>query len=319
VISWDSAFASRLIAMSDPAPTVGMACMEGDVKALRELLKGGLSVNATEQHGVSPLHIACGEGHAGCAELLCCAGADLDCCNNAEGISPLSIACFRSRTECVKVLLEAKARPDLPDLGGITPLHVAASNGRIEIVAMLLAAGAPPSPVEWGSGAVCPLYGASAGGHHEVVQMLLAAGASPNGVEGAGHMPPLAIASVRNHTSIVRMLCRAGAELPPKLIDGDSSMNHPLATSRFSTAGQLIAAASRPWSPANHELFPDESQRLARELLYVGTQLARTLAVTEEIAFFDVWRQDIMPMVIERQQWVATIPLGKDVTKDCCE
>ena len=280
--------------------TIGMACMAGDPSTLLQLIQAGESVNRTGHHGIAPLHIACGEGNAECVRVLCAAGADLNNCDNVEGISPLAIACFRFHTECARVLLKAGAVPDLPDMGGISPLHIAASDGQDECVEMLLGAGAPANSPQKSSSAVCPLYSACAGGHLQSVQLLIDAGASPDGAEGGAYASPLAAACLHGHAAIARMLCRAGADVTPYVEDEEDE--RPL--SEFPTvAGQLVAAAARPWSPANHPLYPEGTGHWARALLQLGVQLARTRAVTEEVAFLDVWRQEVMPLLVVRKPW----------------
>ena len=90
-----------------------VACVKGDVDALRLLLDKGADVNRADEAGVTPLFIVCLMGHVDAVRLLLEKGVDVDRPNN-KGQTPLHVACRKGHEECVKLLLEANATVELP-------------------------------------------------------------------------------------------------------------------------------------------------------------------------------------------------------------
>ena len=69
----------------------------------------------------------------------------------------------------------------------------------------------------------------------------------------------------------------------------------------------LLELAARPWHPANHTTFPEDEQRLACDLLWMGHALAkqpawRDAAPDEQLgrAFCDAWEAYVIPAVVLR-------------------
>jgi len=61
---------------------------------------------------------------------------------NESGLTPLHLAAWKGHSEVVRYLLRERADPNLQDINGDTPLHFAASWGYRDIVQLLLAQGA---------------------------------------------------------------------------------------------------------------------------------------------------------------------------------
>ncbi|HZL96724.1 MAG TPA: ankyrin repeat domain-containing protein, partial [Vicinamibacterales bacterium] len=110
-----SSFARRAAADTSagqaPAP-VAQAAQARDAAAVKDLLKKGADVNASQGDGMTALHWAALNGDAEVAQMLLYAGANVG----------------------------AKTR-----LGGYTPLHLAAQVGHASVIAPLIAAGAQVS------------------------------------------------------------------------------------------------------------------------------------------------------------------------------
>ncbi len=165
-------------AASAEAPIID-AARRGDAEAVRSLLDQSVDVNAAEGDGMTPLHWAAERGHAGVAELLIAASADV----------------------------EAKTR-----IGSYTPLHLASRGGRVPIVKMLLEAGGDSDAVTTNSG-VTPLHlAAGAIGGAEAVAALLAHGADPNARERSAGQTPLMFAAGSNRAASVQELLKGGAD-----------------------------------------------------------------------------------------------------------
>ena len=120
-----------------------VAARDGRASDVATLLSLRYDVNRrTEQHGNSPLLLACLAGHAECARLLLAAGASTELVS-ANGTSPLHAACRdRGHPECARLLLEARAYADVADSAGVTPLLDASFCGAAGCARLLLAHGA---------------------------------------------------------------------------------------------------------------------------------------------------------------------------------
>lgn len=79
-----------------------------NVAAVPMLLARGLKVNAREDEGRTPAHVAALNGEARVLEALCIAGAALDA--RARGDTPLEVALRFHKFECALVLMAYGAR-----------------------------------------------------------------------------------------------------------------------------------------------------------------------------------------------------------------
>lgn len=91
--------------------------------------------------GLSPLHIACKEGHHDTVSKLINKGADINACDN-DGKSPLYLACEYGHVKVVKDLLDSKANVNHRDNEGASPLFIASQQGQNDIVDLLINHGA---------------------------------------------------------------------------------------------------------------------------------------------------------------------------------
>lgn len=154
--------------------------MQGDVQAVRALLRDGADVNAAQGDGMTALHWAARRGQSELVEVLLYAGAKLDAGTRIGRYTPLHIAAREGRTSVVRVLLEAGADPRVVTTNsGATPLHLAARSGDQEIVKLLIDQGAEVDATA-GSWGQTPLTFAAALNRVGAIEVLLAAGADPN-------------------------------------------------------------------------------------------------------------------------------------------
>lgn len=122
------------------------ALRKGNLLRLKDMIDGGLDVNAADHFGSSLLCHAAGAGEAQAVSLLLSLGADA-ARQNALGRTALMIAASRGDALLVETILFAKQDLDLCDASGNTALHVAFEHngGTVDaIFKLLLASGASP-------------------------------------------------------------------------------------------------------------------------------------------------------------------------------
>lgn len=91
-------------ASGQPATSLHLAALQGDLEAVRQHIDAGSDLNAKDAYGSSPLTIAATFGRTEVARALLEAGADMRVGNN-EGSMPLHIAAFFGHTQIVEALL----------------------------------------------------------------------------------------------------------------------------------------------------------------------------------------------------------------------
>ena len=162
-------------AMAQAEPAIVDAAMNGDLKAVRTLVRQA-DVNATQPDGMTALHWAV----------------------------------ERRDLPMINVLLEAGAKHDLTNRTGASPLYLAATNGDAAAIARLLAAGADPNAVLTAEGESVLML-ASQTGDAPAVKALLDRGADPNTQQLRGQTA-LMWAAAEGHAGVVKLLLAHGAD-----------------------------------------------------------------------------------------------------------
>ena len=135
------------------------AVKKNDILAVRCFLMRFADVNAKDEDGRMPLHVAASRGHTEIAELLIARGADIN-----------------AAYELPTAALQGSSSMGLMFLPCGTPLHMAAEQGHTEIAGLLIAKGADVNATDkWGK---TPLAIAVEIGHKDVVDLLRKHGAS---------------------------------------------------------------------------------------------------------------------------------------------
>jgi ankyrin repeat protein len=146
------------------------AARNGDVEALRALIKQGVDVNAAAADGTTALHWASYRDAVDSADLLIRAGAHVNAANDL-GATPLWTASLNGSAAMVARLLQAKADPNLALLLGETPLMAASRSGNPLVVTQLIDKGAKVN-ARGPRGQTALMWAVSAQ-HPEVVRVLL--------------------------------------------------------------------------------------------------------------------------------------------------
>ena len=120
-------------------------CMATSVAVLRVLLDAHADIEAQQEEGLRPLHIACTSGNAGIANLLISSAAKVDAIDDA-GNTPLMSLAFHSgfadsEDEKVKIaqhLVEAGANLQMKNEAGLTAYDMAKSHQLLRLAKYLV-------------------------------------------------------------------------------------------------------------------------------------------------------------------------------------
>ena len=124
--------------IEDSQAKLYVACQRGEFAIARRCVKYGADPDRPNEHGFTPLFLACENGHFDVALFLVrdC-GADVDEGASASGRTPLHEACYGGHLELCKMLLAFGAML-IEDEDGDTPLQDAESEGHAEIVELIM-------------------------------------------------------------------------------------------------------------------------------------------------------------------------------------
>ena len=153
-------------------------CQQGNAELAKQMLAAGAAIDAPQEDGCTALWLAAEAGQVATVMLLCEAEANLEAVKQPAAVTPLYIACQNGHVAAADVLMMHSANPNTTKANGSTPMHIAAQQGFVDVCRLLLRYGAKHSPRNIQG--VIPLHLAAYQGHERVVRLLLAAGADHN-------------------------------------------------------------------------------------------------------------------------------------------
>lgn len=229
-----------LVSMS-LAGQIHEAAKSGDIQTVRELLSGGIDINAElDEYGATALHWAVVKGQEKIAELLVSKGARLDQ-KNRDHDTPLHLAVAFGHTDIVELLLSKGAAIDERRKDGFTPLYTAVNRNEKAIAQILIASGATVDAK--GNDSITPLYQASGRNLPDMVALLLSNGADPN-LRNKDGDTPLHIAAAYDNKDIVELLLSGGANPQTQNIDGKTPADLAVQQQHFDIAEYMNATVS---------------------------------------------------------------------------
>ncbi len=126
LIGCSQAFAGPASILLDPDKVRSMSAEE-----YAAAVRSAPDVNARNENGVSPLHIAAEYGTPDKIAALVTAGADVEA-RNKNGMTPLHIAAGVGTPDTIAALLEAGASGSVKDKLGKTAFYYAESNDKVK-------------------------------------------------------------------------------------------------------------------------------------------------------------------------------------------
>jgi uncharacterized protein len=184
------------------------AARGGSVRAVELLVEHKAVIDAVSRSGTTPLSEAVYEKNSTTVERLLKLGANPNVVARNTVSAPLHCAVFKNDLATIQVLLNARAKVDIPSSTGTTPLSLAANEGREAIVKAFLDAGADVNAADR-FGWTC-LMNAVVGRKPSIVARFIMAGADLNAVDAEG-LTALAVAERDGLRKIAAILRNAGA------------------------------------------------------------------------------------------------------------
>jgi len=168
---------------------------------------------------VTPLFIACQQGHESTVLLLLDRGAKINLADN-DGVTPFFIACQQGPESTVLLLLDKGAKINVAENDGTTPLCIASQQGHESTARLLLDNGASIN-LTTNDGAT-PLLVACRAGHATLARILLERGATIDHAMKDG-VTALHLAAFNGHLAVAKMLAKAGATLDLQTENGHTA------------------------------------------------------------------------------------------------
>jgi|TARA_B100002003_G_scaffold82034_1_gene76522 ankyrin repeat protein len=231
------------------------AASTGGIEWVKQHLAARTDVDARDDDGKTPLHLAANHGHKEIAELLIAKGSNVNA-KNRSGQTPLDMA----YGEIADLLRKhgAKTREEL------SALIDAARNGNIEAVKQAIADGADVNAKD-GKGGGTALIFASYDGNTEIAKLLISKGADVNAKSKYGYTP-LNRAAGNGQKAIVELLIGNGAHVNMKDDDGHTPLNFAISTISHPKGSPEIATLLREHGAKTSKELNDGDNESAAKL-----------------------------------------------------
>ena len=186
------------------------AAARGDLETLKRLIATGISLEAANAAGETPLHLAVKHNQLAAAVLLIEGGGNINA-QAANKDSPWLLAGALGRTEMLRHMIPKGPDFSLRNRFGGNALIPACERAHVETVKLLLTTKMDVNHVNnlgWTCLLEIVILGDGGPRHAEVTKLVLAAGADPNIADKDG-ISPLAHARQKGQTEIARLIAAA--------------------------------------------------------------------------------------------------------------
>jgi ankyrin repeat protein len=259
------------------------AALVGDAEHIKRLVRTWPELmEAQDDRGLTPLHVAAGNGRQQVVEALLGRRANVHA-STKFGWVPLHFAATNGDPATIKLLLAYGAQVQAKTRNDETPLHLACRSGHLAAAQLLLEAKAEVNPVEKTAGST-PLHLAAVAGSEPLVSLLLAKGANVNAADAYGDTP-LSLALPLGREGVIRVLRQHGGREPAgrvfnaveqSLVDSYRKMDEVL--QRGGNAEKRKVAMGLLLTPAEaRRLFPKNASEAANVAEEMQTQLKAEL------------------------------------------
>lgn len=186
------------------------------------LIEAGSDIEAVNQMGNTPLHIAASAGLGDVVKLLLSKNAQVNA-RGWEQDTPLHDASEKGHATVVKLLVDHGADVNAKNTGDETPLYLACQWKHFDVAEVLLFSGANPRQLTK-FGGFCALGSAVAHNNFKVTELLLQHGADVNNADKIFSITPLHVAAREGHRQIVELLLKHSADASLKDNKGNTAL-----------------------------------------------------------------------------------------------
>lgn len=200
---------------------LGLAVEAGNKGVVEALIQHKASLNAADESGRTPLHVAASYNAVAVTELLLAAGASVDV-RDDEGERPLHVASAGGCSEIITALMKHGAGSCAFSAKGKAPLHLAADRGHVGATTTLLVAGADVNlGTENGWSALCVAVDKEPV-KTDVLKVLIQHGADVNEADWEG-ATALHNAAYESDAGAIDALVAAGADIEAETCNGNTA------------------------------------------------------------------------------------------------
>jgi ankyrin repeat protein len=233
------------------------------------------SVNATDNTGRTPLHLASQCGQFEVVRLLIKHGANVNASDGSHS-TPLHLASSSGSPDTVRVLIEYGANVNSLDGNRKMPIHLASSSGSPGTVRLLIKHGTDINALDWNRNT--PLHLALSSGSSETIQALIQLGADVN-ARDRNLKTPLHLASSSGSPGTVQLMIEHGADVNARDRAHTLPLHLALSLARDKAAQLLIThgaevnALDRSHSAPLHLAIPLRCPETMRLLIQHGADV----------------------------------------------
>lgn len=287
------------------------AAIRGQVSLIEKLVSKGARLDAADELGNTPLHLAVMGNSYFAVEALLKAGAPI-LVANCDGLTPLELAEKRSFFQIAKAIWQKvplNLTHDPTDVSpvkdGQFPLHEAVKERRIHDLRWIVRRGAKIDGFD--DDGRSPLWLAVKGAFLPMLQILLELGASVNAAGPDGQTPWLKAFEYGHSEELVSVLFKAGAKVDSVDKNGDTALHFAARRGNLSFINFLLKHGAKidlrnqaGCTPLLEAITNKDSQKEYEK--YLSKVKARVARQKEAMKKLPAWRRPKLPDIEENSE-----------------